>query len=199
MARIALIILIVFLSGCHGSSSGLWFPCHMTPEAEALAGTRAAPRLEARYGGIVRDAQAEQRMERLGQRLCTGTPAIPCRLQCRILDSEKINAFSLPGGRVYVTRGLYAQLVTDDLLAAVLAHEAAHITSRDHFKSRCSSSRAVLDRETCADITAVGYLQAAGVKPKAMLHVVQIIEDVQPQGWSDIRSEAIIQSLNSSG
>lgn len=47
-----------------------------------------------------------------------------------ILDDPMVNAFALPGGYVYVTRGLLAHLGSDDELAAVLAHEAAHVSAR---------------------------------------------------------------------
>jgi predicted Zn-dependent protease len=47
-----------------------------------------------------------------------------------LVDDPAVNAFALPGGFVYVTRGLLAHLGSDDELAAVLAHEAGHVTAR---------------------------------------------------------------------
>lgn len=47
-----------------------------------------------------------------------------------LLDDPQVNAFALPGGYVYVTRGLLAHLATTDELAGVLAHEAGHVTAR---------------------------------------------------------------------
>ena len=47
-----------------------------------------------------------------------------------VLDEPAVNAFALPGGWVYVTRGLLAHLLTEDELAAVLGHEAGHVTAR---------------------------------------------------------------------
>ena len=163
----------------------------MTPEAEALAGTRAAPSVEARYGGIVRTTDAGQRMQRIGRRLCRGMDSIQAQYQYRLLNTDRINAFSLPGGRIYVTRGLYVRLVTDELLAAVLAHEMAHIVSKDHFKPRNSTAGEALDRELAADAKGVAYLRAAGISPEAMLGVIRIIQDEQPHGWSNIRIDSI--------
>ncbi|MGB1014651.1 MAG: M48 family metalloprotease [Nannocystaceae bacterium] len=48
----------------------------------------------------------------------------------RVLDDHTLNAFAVPGGYLYVTRGLLAHLVSVDQLAVVLAHELAHVTAR---------------------------------------------------------------------
>lgn len=48
----------------------------------------------------------------------------------RVLDDPAINAFALPGGHVYVTRGLLTHLLSEDELAAVIAHEVGHIEAR---------------------------------------------------------------------
>lgn len=57
----------------------------------------------------------------------------------RVLDSEIVNAFALPGGFVYVTRGLLAHLDSEAQLAVVLGHEVAHVaarhSSKDAFKA----------------------------------------------------------------
>lgn len=51
-----------------------------------------------------------------------------------VVDSESVNAFALPGGIVLVSKGLYRLLQSEDELAAVLAHEVAHIQRRHHYK-----------------------------------------------------------------
>jgi predicted Zn-dependent protease len=47
-----------------------------------------------------------------------------------VLNSNQVNAFSAPGGYVFITRALYDQAPTDDLLAGILAHEIGHITGK---------------------------------------------------------------------
>ncbi len=187
------ILLLVFLTGCHGASARPWGVDAVTPEMEALAGMRLAPDLEARHGGVVRLPAAEARMARIGQTLGCYTPAIQAVYRYRILGTDNLNAFSLPGGRIYVTRGLYAQLTTDTLLAAVLAHEIAHLATKDHFKPRSSTDGEALDRELNADARAVRYLFAADMPPGAMAGVIQIIRVTQPRGWSNIRVDSITQ------
>lgn len=55
-------------------------------------------------------------------------PSLPWTF--RILDDPVVNAFAVPGGHVYVTRGLLAHLQNREQLSAVLAHEVAHVTAR---------------------------------------------------------------------
>jgi len=167
----------------------------MSPEAEALAGDRAAPAVEARYGGVVRDPQAEQRMTQIGQRLARHVSEFPSGGHYRLLDSNELNAVSLPGGRVYITRGLYARLSSDGQLAAVLAHEMAHIVSRDHFKPRCGCCEEAIAREQAADTRGARYLRQAGITPQAMIEVIVLIEDAQPRGWSDTRVRSLRLSM----
>ena len=47
------------------------------------------------------------------------------------LQDKSINAFALPGGYVFITRGMLKKLKTEALLAAILAHEMIHIVARD--------------------------------------------------------------------
>ncbi len=58
-------------------------------------------------------------------------PALPWRFA--LVESPAINAFATPGGIVLVTRGLYELLQSEDELAAVLAHEIAHVQRRHHY------------------------------------------------------------------
>jgi len=92
---------------------------------------------------------------------------------------------------VYLTHSLYVKLVTDELLAAVLAHGMAHIVSKDHFKPRCSTAGEVLDRELSADAEAIHYLRAAGFPADAMIGAIEIIQEIQTSDWADIRTRSI--------
>ncbi|UCF34691.1 MAG: M48 family metallopeptidase [Phycisphaerales bacterium] len=185
------IFLLVALTGCQVVGTYSRDVASMSPEAEALAGARAAVSLEDRYGGIFRDRSAELRMRGVGRCLCEGTPALEGCYRYRLLNSDSVNAFSLPGGRVYITRGLYERLGADALLAAVIAHEMAHLTYRDHFRPGCDGDREVVLREKAADALAVRYLEAAGFDPQVMVRVLLMIGDALPRGSSDTRAEAL--------
>jgi predicted Zn-dependent protease len=85
-------------------------------------------------------------VEGIGQRIAKASerPDLPWKFQ--ILDEPAVNAFALPGGWVYVTRGLLAHLDSDDELAAVLAHETGHVTARHgvvHMRKTASARRSV--------------------------------------------------------
>ncbi len=163
----------------------------MTCEAAALAGLQAAPDLELRFGGVVRDAEAEAEMNRAGQSLAAGSACLRNSYTFRLLRSSELNAFSLPGGIVYVTHGLYAKLGTDRLLAAVLAHEMAHIASRDSLRPRSGHPEESLNRELAADARAVDYLNAVGLPSAALTNLVLLIKDTQPPGWAEVRTRAL--------
>lgn len=74
--------------------------------------------------------QLVARVEAVGTAIAESSerPQLPWTF--RVLDDPAVNAFALPGGFVYVTRGLLTHLNSEDELAAVLAHEAGHVTAR---------------------------------------------------------------------
>jgi len=195
LASISLIILV----GCQGGNSLPWNPLTLSPEAEALAGRRAAPALERQFDGIWTDSTASERMFRIGNRLSRGIPEVTCEWDYRLLASDKVNAFSLPGGFVYMTRGLYGRIGSDDnMLAAVIAHEMAHIVHKDGLKQNCGSTKEALAREMSADSSGMDYLAATGYPPGGMIKLLQLIRDIQPHGWAEIRINNALQWLASS-
>lgn len=109
------------------------------PAAAALIGTAqevqigrdAARELEAEVG-VVRDPARTARVAALGGRLAARStrPELPWTF--KVLDTGEVNAVSLPGGFIYVTRGLLGFVTSDDELAFVLAHEVAHVDRRHH-------------------------------------------------------------------
>jgi predicted Zn-dependent protease len=97
---------------------------------EVAIGDAVAVAIVTRYGGIWRDEAATRRVNLVG--LILAQYALRQDLQWRfgLLDSDAINAFSAPGGRVFITRGLYQLPLSDAGLAGVLAHEIIHIDQR---------------------------------------------------------------------
>jgi beta-barrel assembly-enhancing protease len=105
------------------------------PEDEKLIGETVAMEIIGKYGGLVRDEEIAKRVHLLGKGLAhySSRPALDWRFG--VLDSPSINGFSAPGGFVFITRGLYDKVAdSDDALAAILAHEIAHITERHALK-----------------------------------------------------------------
>jgi predicted Zn-dependent protease len=122
-------------------SAGLLVHCAQTPVAdspdfarvsvqqEIRIGTAAAQAVELEYAGLKASA-VQTYVSGLGLRLAKTSERPELPWQFSVLDSPEVNAFSLPGGHVYVSRGLLAYLDTEAQLAAILAHEIGHVVAR---------------------------------------------------------------------
>jgi predicted Zn-dependent protease len=93
---------------------------------EQKVGDQAAAQVDAEMG-IVKDEVLEAWVNQIGERLVavTKNPDRPFRFQ--IVDMAAPNAFALPGGHIYVSRGLLALVNTEDQLAGVIGHEIGHV------------------------------------------------------------------------
>ena len=98
-------------------------------EQDVQAGRQAAAQVE-RQMPILRDAQATAYVNAIVRRLAAHAPGPEFRYQAKVVNSRDINAFALPGGYVYVNRGLIAAVRSEAELAGVLAHEIAHVAER---------------------------------------------------------------------
>jgi len=105
-----------------------------TPGGEAKLGAEAAAEVEQQVG-LVRNPELERYVSAIGERLAHGSgvrSGITYRFS--VVDLPEPNAFALPGGYVYVSRGLLALLNSEDELASVLAHEIGHVSARHHLR-----------------------------------------------------------------
>lgn len=118
-----------------------------TDPDDAVIGLREHPRIIAAYGGVYSDRPAEIMVARIVGRLLAAANQPNVQFQVTILDSSEVNAFALPGGYIYVTRGILALASDTSELAAVLAHEIAHVTLR-HARARTDRTRTteIVDR-----------------------------------------------------
>ena len=102
----------------------------LTPEDEVKLGREQHPEIVKEFGGEYDDPELQAYVNSLG-RLLAQTSELPnLDWHFTILDSPVVNAFALPGGYVYVTRGLLALADNEAELAGVLAHEIGHVTAR---------------------------------------------------------------------
>jgi predicted Zn-dependent protease len=109
------------------------------------AQTQAAPsrehaRILAAYGGAYSDPQLEDSVSQIVDRLVAASERPDVKYKVTILNSPAINAFALPSGQLYVTRGLLALANDNAELASVLAHEMAHVIA-DHAAIRADQAR----------------------------------------------------------
>ena len=89
--------------------------------------------------GIYDDPDLDAYVRRVGEQLLQKSGITKPIFSFTLLDSPDINAFALPGGLIYVNRGLLAYLDTEAELAGVLAHEIGHITERHHSRRKTAS------------------------------------------------------------
>ncbi len=80
--------------------------------------------------GVYDDPDLQSYVEAIGQQLAANSHRAHLEFHFTILDSPDINAFALPGGYIYITRGIMAYLDNEAELAGVLGHEIGHVTAR---------------------------------------------------------------------
>src|SRR5262249_7450143 len=93
----------------------------------AADGLREHQRILAAYGGIYNEPRLQTLIERTVERLVAASDRPDLHYKVTVLNSQSVNAFALPSGQLYVTRGLIALANDDSELASVLAHEMGHV------------------------------------------------------------------------
>jgi predicted Zn-dependent protease len=105
----------------------------ISEEEEQVIGRDMAATVAGRYG-IIRDYALTRYVNLVGNTVARESkrPDLPYRFA--VLDSDSINAFSCPGGYIFVTRGTLAIIESEAELASVLAHEVAHVSEKHIIK-----------------------------------------------------------------
>jgi predicted Zn-dependent protease len=106
---------------------------------------------------LVSDPAASAYLQRLGASLASATGAAWPAWEFRLVDSPAVHAFALPGGFVYVTRGLVLGVRDEAQLAGVIAHELAHVVLR-HGTQQLSREELLTIFSTLGDAVLVGLL-----------------------------------------
>jgi len=110
------------------------------------------PKILATYGGEFSDPKVERMVARIVGRL-TAVSADPSQTyRITLLNSPNVNAFALPGGYLYVTRGLLALATDSSELAAVIAHEMGHVTANHGLKRQKIEQDTALAERVVADV-----------------------------------------------
>ncbi len=111
----------------------------MTPDDERRIGASEHPKMLRQFGGVYDDPRIGGWVATIGGRLVANSEMAKQPFFFSVLDSPEVNAFALPGGYVYITRGLLALANTEAEIAGVLAHEIGHVTAR-HSAQRASTA-----------------------------------------------------------
>jgi predicted Zn-dependent protease len=118
-------VLLLLLLGC-GSGSNFNL---ISVEEEWQLGNQIAADVE-RQVHLNNDPAVNDYVRTMGQRIVAQTPMANMPWTFQVIDDPEINAFSIPGGHVYVNTGLIANADTASELAGVMAHEISHVVAR---------------------------------------------------------------------
>lgn len=101
----------------------------MDEQSELRAGQEADKQVREEYG-VYNNLQLQNYVNEVGQKLAKLSHRSNLQWHFTVVDSPEINAFALPGGYVYITRGIMAYLDSEAELAGVIGHEIGHVTAR---------------------------------------------------------------------
>jgi beta-barrel assembly-enhancing protease len=133
-ARRILIYLMLFLALLPATlAQASLFGFGMSTDEEIDLGRSVARQVEKRYG-LVTDAALQERVTRIGNNLAAVADRKGLPYTFKVLNCKDINAFALPGGFIYINKGLIDYLSTDDELAGVIGHELGHVVKRHIIK-----------------------------------------------------------------
>ncbi|MHC4362319.1 MAG: M48 family metalloprotease [Planctomycetota bacterium] len=102
------------------------------PEKQDIEiGRKYAPEVEKHLGGRIDNNDLQEYIDGVGQRVARVCHKPNLEYHFVALDHKSVNALALPGGYVFITRGMLENLQTEAQLAGVLAHEIVHVVARD--------------------------------------------------------------------
>jgi len=205
---------VVCLNGCSSSfnlatnrEESLMFGT----EKEEAIGHSVSKQIEKQFK-VVDDIDVNERVRNILARIAAVCDRKELVYVIRVLAEDEINAVSLPGGYIYVFKGLLDAVKDDDQLAGVIAHEVGHITARHSIKRMQASYGYLLlqiasvqsgsvalvqgvsalaamafssysqQDEFEADRLAIKYAAAAGYDPSAMADVLRLIKEKTAKG-----------------
>ena len=141
--------LALLLAGCTDMPDGqkvslqlpkLTLPQPSAPAPVVSAEQRENARILASYGGVYEDPKLHAMISQMVARLVAASEKPNLKYEVTLLNSPAINAFALPNGHLYVTRGLVALANDKAELASVIAHEMGHVIAR-HAEIRQEQAR----------------------------------------------------------
>ena len=132
----------------------------MTESQEVKVGREEDVKVRQQYG-VYDNKPLQQYINEVGQRLARSSHRPTLQYTFTVVDSPEINAFALPGGYVYITRGILAYLNSEAELAGVLGHEIGHVTAR-HSVQQMSAAAATSVGATLLEVFVPVLRNSAG-------------------------------------
>jgi len=148
--RVAALATIAVALGCSSVSQ----------QQEVQIGQETAAQVNAQLP-MLRDAQIDSYVNSLGRSIASRTSRADLDWKFAVVNTDVINAFALPGGFVYVNRGVLARASNESELAGVLAHEIEHVVQRHSVKQMEQAQQANIGVGLVCVLTRVCENQAA--------------------------------------
>ena len=128
----------------------------VSPEDEVKLGKAYAPQIERRWAGRIPDENLQSYVNQVGQRMARVCHHPEFSYRYTAVQDSMVNAFAVPGGHIFITRGLLDKLNSEAELASVLAHETGHVVAQH--------TAAAISRETVmAALVVAASVSGAGV------------------------------------
>ncbi len=126
----ALALLAALAAGCAVNPATGKHQLMLVSERQEVEIGRESDRSISAEMGLYDDAKLQAYVQDLGRRLAARSERPDLGWTFRVIDDPVVNAFALPGGFVYVTRGILAHMNNEAELASVIGHEIGHVTAR---------------------------------------------------------------------
>jgi len=140
--RFAVLALAAALANCaQNPVSGNPNLVLLSESQEIAIGRREDPKIRSQYG-VYDDKALQQYVNAIGQQLAKASHRPGIEYHFQVVDTPDVNAFALPGGYIYITRGILAYLNSEAELAAVLGHELGHVTARHSVQQMTAATAA---------------------------------------------------------
>ncbi|HTO08130.1 MAG TPA: M48 family metalloprotease [Myxococcota bacterium] len=173
------------------------------------AGRDAAKGVEAQIG-LLGDAGLDRYIQGIGDKLLRAIPNRPFEYQFRVVDQAAPNAFALPGGHIFVSRGLLVLANDEDELACVIGHEIGHVVKR-HAAAQQESARGAFpllnsmlragqsaafsrDLERSADHDGQILCAAAGYDPRGLARFLESLMNWEKLETGNVREASFFDS-----
>lgn len=213
-ARASACVLSLLLASCSAFQPGQNSSAEVTaiplptpaPRAET-AKKRVPAQVERNFGGAYDSPDIERRLAAIVQRLVPVSERPDLRYSVTILNTPSINAFALPDGQLFVTRGLVALANDEAEIAAVLAHEMSHVIAR-HATQRVEAAQKTLlgsrvlsivtgDRALGQQALVSGALSLASFSRQQEIEADQIgIRNIHRAGFDPYGASRLLQDMD---
>lgn len=126
-------VLVFLATACGSGGLGIGTGASVSLQQEWQLGDQMAQQV-AQQMQLSRDAVVVGYLRQMGERIHSVTPEANLPFEFEVVNDPNVNAFSLPGGHIYINSGLIAQADHADMLAGVVAHEISHVIARHVIK-----------------------------------------------------------------